>query len=92
MYRQRMLDGNRNRFQQQHLLITTMNFFFQPSSQAKYDHDRDAHIGTALLWLNFAIMRKTGATEEEIAAITEPTGEVKFKATELKIAVPAGDE
>jgi hypothetical protein len=33
-----------------------------------------------------------GASEEEIAAITEPTGEVKFKATGVKIAVPASDE
>lgn len=33
-----------------------------------------------------------GATEEEIAEITEPTGEVKFKATGVKIAVPSGDE
>lgn len=30
-----------------------------------------------------------GATEEEIAAITEPVGEVKFKATGVKILVPS---
>jgi len=30
-----------------------------------------------------------GASEEEIAAITEPTGEVKFKATGVKILIPS---
>jgi len=30
-----------------------------------------------------------GASEEEIAAITEPVGEVKFKATGVKIEIPA---
>ncbi|HCP40330.1 MAG TPA: hypothetical protein DIT65_00925 [Cryomorphaceae bacterium] len=30
-----------------------------------------------------------GASEEEIAAISEPTGEVKFKATGVKIIIPS---
>ena len=30
-----------------------------------------------------------GASEEEITAITEPTGEVKFKATGVKILIPS---
>lgn len=30
-----------------------------------------------------------GASEEEIAAITEPMGEVKFKATGVKILIPS---
>ena len=33
-----------------------------------------------------------GATQEEIAAINEPIGEVKFKATGVKIAVSSSDE
>ena len=33
-----------------------------------------------------------GASEEEIAAITVPTGDVKFKATGVKIAISTSDE
>lgn len=33
-----------------------------------------------------------GASEEEIAAITEPVGEIKFKAKGVKIIIPTPDE